>query len=72
MPKDKQPELTGNVVLPPGPPCVDGLSAELHFAVGGLTTSGLAVKDLLLSGESYKYYKGARSYLSAGRYVIRC
>jgi AP-3 complex subunit mu len=72
MPKEKSPQLDGNVVLPPGPPSVDGLSAQLKFSVGGLTASGLGVKDLHLSGESYKYYKGVRSYLSAGRYVVRC
>jgi hypothetical protein len=48
-----------------------GCSAELHFLVGNTTASGLSVRDLRLVGESYKFFRGARSFLRSGKFIMR-
>ncbi len=34
-------------------------------------SSGLAVRDLRLAGESYKFFRAVRSFLKAGSFVVR-
>jgi hypothetical protein len=33
--------------------------------------SGLAVRDLRLTGEPYKFFRAVRSFLKAGHFVVR-
>ncbi len=72
MPRDKSPELSGTLHLPPGAGVpLEALTATLAFQVAGTTVSGLAVKDLLLVNEKYKFFKGVKSSLRTGRWQVR-
>jgi AP-3 complex subunit mu len=72
LPRDKAPELSGVLHLPPGVAMpLEAVSAVLHFAVPNTTVSGLAVKDLLLVNEKYKFFKGVKSTLKTGRWQVR-
>ncbi len=62
LPRDKAPELTGTAYLAPGAGApVESLHASLSFAVGGVTVSGLNVRELNLAGAPYKFFKGERA-----------
>lgn len=50
---------------------IEPLSATLSFTVPNNTLSGLGVKDLLLTSEKYKFFKGVRTFLRSGRVQIR-
>lgn len=58
-PRDKIPELVGTLHLASGvtEAPIESASAVLHFSVPNTTVSGLAVKDLQLSNERYKFFK---------------
>lgn len=72
MPRDKAPELSGTLHLAPGAPApLESVSATVQFTVAGTTVSGLTVKDLVLHTEKYKFFKGVRSVLRAGRFQVR-
>lgn len=59
--------------LPPTPPSVvpPGWCADVHFTMANTNFSGLAVRDLRLSGEGYKFFRAVRSFLKAGKFVVR-
>jgi hypothetical protein len=72
MPRDKAPELSGTLHLPPGASTpLEAVSAVLHFSVPNATVSGLAVKDLVLVNEKYKFFKGVKSTIKTGRFQVR-
>jgi hypothetical protein len=72
MPRDKMPELTGTLHLPPGASVpLETVSAVLHFAVPNSTVSGLSVRDLVLVNEKYKFFKGVKSFIRTGRFQLR-
>jgi hypothetical protein len=73
MPSSKMPELAGNIYLaePTGEP-LESPHATLSFVVPGTTVSGLAIKDLLLVGEKYKFFKGVKPMMRTGRFQVRC
>lgn len=72
LPRDKMPELSGSLHLAPGAAApLEAVHATLHFSLPGTTVSGLAVKDLLLSTEKYKFFKGVKATLKTGRYQVR-
>ena len=53
-----------------GPP-LEAVSAVLHFTVPNQTVSGLAVRDLQLVNERYKFVKGVKTVLRTGRFQLR-
>jgi len=72
LPKDKSPELGGLLHTTPGAPVpIESPSATLHFNVSNHTVSGLGIKDLLLTNETYKFFKGARTFMRSGRVQVR-
>lgn len=73
MPTAKVPELSGSLYLAEatGEP-LEAPHATLSFVVGGTTVSGLAVKDLLLANEKYKFFKGVKTMVRTGRFQVRC
>jgi AP-3 complex subunit mu len=71
--RDRGLQLSGRLELEPGlPRPEEGIFATINFVAGGTTVSGLGVKDVLLSRETYKFYKGVRATLRAGRFEVRC
>jgi len=48
-----------------------GCGAELSFVMPNTTASGLGVREVKLMGETYKFYKGVRTFLRSGRFVVR-
>ena len=48
-----------------------GCGAELFFVVPNTTATGLAVREVKLMGEMYKFYKGVRTFLRTGHFVVR-
>jgi hypothetical protein len=48
-----------------------GCGAELSFVVANTTASGLGVREVKLLGETYKFYKGVRTFLRTGHFVVR-
>ena len=48
-----------------------GCAANLYFVVPNTTASGLTVREVKLMGEAYKFYKGVRTFLRAGSFVVR-
>ena len=74
MPRDgKMPELAGTVYLATGAHCppIESIYATLSFAVPNQSISGLGVRDLVLASETYKFFKGVRSAVKAGRVTLR-
>lgn len=72
LPRDRAPELSGNLHLPPGVAApLEAVSATLSFVCPNTTVSGLAVKDLILVNEKYKFFKGVKSVMKTGRFQIR-
>jgi hypothetical protein len=47
------------------------LTCELYFRVPSTTMSGIQIDALSVTNEHYKFEKGVRSQLKAGRYHIR-
>jgi hypothetical protein len=43
----------------------------LSFVVANTTASGLGVREVKLLGETYKFYKGVRTFLRTGHFVVR-
>ena len=72
-PRDKAPELSGTIYLAPGEVTVpiETPHAQLFFTLAGTTVSGLSVKDLVLTGEKYKFFKGVKTMVQTGRYQVR-
>ena len=70
----KQPELTGTLHLAPGSPSppLESPHATMSFRVEGSTVSGIGVKDLLLTGEKYKFFKALKMGTKSGRFQVRC
>lgn len=48
-----------------------GCGADLFFVVPNTTASGLTIREVRLMGEGYKFYKGVRTFLRAGRFTVR-
>jgi hypothetical protein len=48
-----------------------GWCADVHFTMANTNFSGLAVRDLRLTGEPYKFFRAVRSFLKAGHFVVR-
>ncbi len=73
-PSTKQPELVGTLHLAPGTPSppLESPHATLSFRVEGSTVSGISVKDLLMAGEKYKYFKALKLGTKSGRFQQRC
>ncbi len=73
-PHGKQPELVGTLHLAPGShsPPLESPNATMHFRVEGSTVSNLGVKDLLLTGEKYKFFKALKMGTKSGRFQVRC
>jgi len=73
IPRDKTPELAGNIFLPPASPApIEPVHATLHYTVGNANVSGLNVRDLMLvGGEKYAFFKGVRLATKSGRVQIR-
>jgi AP-3 complex subunit mu len=73
FPREKSPELSGTIYLAQGQPSppVESPHAVLRFALPNQTASGLQVRDLLLSNEKYKFFKGVKNSLRSGRVQIR-
>ena len=62
----------GTVYVAPGsPPPLESVHATLAFTVPGTTVSGLGVRDLLLTNEGYKFFKGVRVTMRSGRITVR-
>lgn len=75
MPKDKIPRLEGSVRTDPASGrsrAEEDISATLQFVVPSTTVSGIGIKDVAIGHETYKFYKGVRTTLRAGRFQIRC
>jgi Adaptor complexes medium subunit family len=72
-PRDKAPELTGTLHLGAGCTAqpIECCQATLSFTVPNATVSGISVKDLLLTGEKYKFFKGVKTLFRTGRYQVR-
>jgi len=71
LPKEKTPQLSGTVALPPGGPLPESLPiATAEFKIVMYTASGIKV-DSLLCNERYKPYKGVRSVTRAGKFQVR-
>ena len=72
-PRDKVPELVGTLHLAPGTPSppLETPQATMSFRVDGTTVSGVSVRDLLLTGERYKFFKMLRMGTKSGRYQVR-
>ena len=73
IPRDRTPELAGNVFLAAGSPQpIEPVHATLHYAVANANVSGLNVRDLMLvGGEKYPFFKGVRVTTKTGRVQIR-
>lgn len=73
FPKDKSPELSGTIYVAPGvsTPPVESPHAVLRFSLPNQTASGLTVRDLLLTNEKYKFFKGIKNSLRSGTVQIR-
>ena len=73
-PQGKQPELVGTLHLAPGSPSppLESPNATMSFRVDGTTVSGISVKDLLLTGEKYKFFKALKLGTKSGRFQVRC
>ena len=73
IPRDRTPELAGNVFLAAGAPQpIEPVHATLHYAVANANVSGLNVRDLMLvGGEKYPFFKGVRVTTKTGRVQIR-
>ena len=81
LPRDRPPELAGSIHFAPsagalaagaaGGPPLEAVSAVLHFTVPNQTVSGLAVRDLQLVNERYKFVKGVKTVLRTGRFQLR-
>lgn len=64
--------LTGTVHLSPGaPPPIEPLEATLSFSLTGISATGLALREVRLTGDPYRYNKGLRTILRTGRFHIR-
>lgn len=72
LPRDRSPELAGNVYTAPGTPALlESLSATLHFTAHDQNLSGLAIRDIQLYNEKYKLFSGCKTLLKSGRVQIR-
>lgn len=72
MPKDKVPMLEGTLTLAPGtlPPDANP-TVLVDFNVKMFAASGLKIDSLALHNESYKPFKGVKSFTRAGKFQIR-
>ena len=65
-------ELSGSVHIAPGtPPPIEPINAVVQFSMQGSTATGLAVRELRLLSDGYRYQKASRSILRTGRFHIR-
>ncbi|KAA0147028.1 hypothetical protein FNF27_07329 [Cafeteria roenbergensis] len=65
-------ELAGSIHIAPGSrPPLEPIDATLHFSMTGTTATGLAVRELRLLNDSYRYTKASRAILRTGRFQIR-
>lgn len=73
FPKDKSPELSGTIYVAPGAltPPVESPYAVLRFTLPNQSASGISVRDVLLTNEKYKFFKGIKTTLKAGTVHIR-
>jgi len=72
LPKDKVPMLEGTLSLAPGvqPPDITP-TVRLKFNVNMFSASGLKIDSIALHNESYKPFKGVKSFTKAGTFQIR-
>jgi len=72
LPKDKVPMLEGTLTLTPGVAPPDGNpTVRVEFNVTMFAASGIRVESLALHNESYKPFKGVKSWTRAGNFEIR-
>jgi len=65
-------ELTGSVHIAPGSrPPLEPIDATLHYSMQGINASGLAVRELRMARDDYRYNKASRAILRTGRFQIR-
>jgi AP-3 complex subunit mu len=65
-------ELTGNIHIAPGTlPPLEPMDATLNFSMQNGSATGLAVRELRLVNDSFRYTKASRSILATGRFHIR-
>lgn len=72
LPKDKTPTLEGTITLPNEYIPDEAPTIRVEFLVKMLAASGLKVDGLAIRGVSYKPFKGIRSSVQAGKFIIRC
>lgn len=58
-------------VAPGSPPPLEAVFGTLAYTVPGATVSGLGVRDLMLTNETYKFFKGVRVTMRSGRITVR-
>jgi AP-3 complex subunit mu len=68
---DKNPTLTGAILLQPHSVVEEAPPISMHWRVPMASVSGLAVQSLQLMNESYKPYKGVRTIAKSGKFQIR-
>jgi len=72
LPKDKIPMLEGTLTLPSGAPPPDcNPTVRLQFNVNMFAASVLKIDSIALHNESYKPFKGVKSFTKAGKFQIR-
>jgi len=71
IPKDKTPELEGNIVLPPDHKVDDRPTLQAEFAIKMYSVSGIKVEALNIRNVKYKPFKGVRNLAKAGRLQFR-
>lgn len=48
-----------------------GKGIQVQFSIKGITMSGLKVNSVKLLNETYKIFKGLRSFVKSGKYIVR-
>lgn len=72
FPGNTTPELQGTAYLESGVSTpIESIHATLKFTVPNTNASGLSIRDLQLTRETYKFFKGLKTSVRAGRYQIR-
>lgn len=72
FPPGTTPRLEGTATCEEGAETpIERIHSLLRFVMGSGTASGLGVRDVLLSSESYRFFKGVKAFMRTGRFQIR-